>query len=329
MKRYFREHKKLYAGVLLLVVAVVCGATAVAVKGQQERHLEQVRLENIEAKNAEIEAAYEKFESADRAEKPELFQNLKMESEKYMQEDGSYEECQNTYQEKILLMQGFFTQDYESQIADATSGIENIEEDSDKEELNKALEQLKNLQDTLTEEYTKYGIVEEEKYQEYTASLADYEEKCTDRLDTIAKEEKEAEEAAQRAAEEEAQRKAAEESAVAEEAARVAAEQEEARRQQEAAAAASTQPAQVAPAQSPQAPATQPSQPAETQPAQQAPAGNSEHNINNVRNLSWTYETDEAGNEVPGSRVYTDVDTGDVYDANGNYAGNIFNYDIH
>ena len=172
--------------------------------------------------------------------------------------------------------------------------------------------------------------MEEEKYQEYTASLADYKEKCTDRLDAIAKEEKEAEEVAQRAAEEEAQRKAAEESAVAEEAARVAAEQEEARRQQEAAAAAaSTQPAQVAPAQSPQAPAVQPSQPAETQPAQQAPAGNSEHNINNVRNLSWTYETDEAGNEVPGSRVYTDVDTGEVYDANGNYAGNIFNYDIH
>ena len=85
-------------------MAVVCGATAVAVKGQQERHLEQVWLENIEAKNAEIEAAYEKFESADRAEKPELFQNLKTESEEYAQEDGSYEECQNTYQEKILLM---------------------------------------------------------------------------------------------------------------------------------------------------------------------------------------------------------------------------------
>ena len=317
MKHYFREHKKLCAGILLLVVAVICGVIAVVVKGQHERHLEQVRLENIESKNAEIEAEYQKFESADRTEKPELFQNLKTESEEYAQEDGSYEECQNTYQEKILLMQGFFTQDYESQIADATSGIENIEEDSDKEELNKALEQLKNLQDTLTEEYTKYGTVEEEKYQEYTASLADYEEKCADRLDAIAKEEKEAEEAAQRAAEE---------SAAAEEAARAAAEQEEAKRQQEAAAATTNAPAQPQPAQpaqttpETQAPAAQPSQPAETQPAQQAPAGNPEHNWANVRNYHSNYVYDENGNKI--FTGYIDDDTQDIYDENFNYIGN-------
>ena len=148
-------------------------------------------------------------------------------AEKYKKTEGAYKECSVHYEKIIAQMKNSFVSEYDDTIKTIADKIgDDVEKVDDKEALKNAVSEFTTFKDTLKNDFENYNTVEQDSFDEYNSTIDDYVTKYNDRVTTIEKAEEEArkkaeeeakkkaeEEAAAKAAQEEAERKAAEEAA--------------------------------------------------------------------------------------------------------------------
>lgn len=232
-------------GIATIAIAGITACTlftsgCVWAKNVHDKKVEEARLEAINTKNSEIDKEYKKFDSEeDRNVKLELLKIEYEKFEKYKKSEEYQKECETRYNKIINQMKEYFISDYDNSVKTISDKIgKDVDKVEDKDSLKNAITDFTNFKETLKNDYENYSTITEDKFNEYNDTVDSYVTKYNDRVTAIEK----AEEEARKKAEEEAKKKAEEESAKkkAEEEAAAKAAQEEAERKaaEEAAAAA-------------------------------------------------------------------------------------------
>lgn len=218
-----KKKKTIFILTILVIAAVAICVIGIFAKKAYDRHQEEIRIQAIETKNGEIDQEYENFEKEqDRDKKLETLKNEVANATEYEKTQGAYEECSAHYAKMIAQMKSYFVNDYDVTIKTISDEIgDGIEKVEDKDKLKKACTEFATFQDTLKKDYENYGTIEEDKFKEYNDTVDTYVKKYSDRVSAIEKAEEEAkkkaEEEAKKKAEEEAKKKAEEEAAAAQE----------------------------------------------------------------------------------------------------------------
>ena len=194
---------------MIIVFLIVCVAGGYYANCQYDKHMEQIRLENIETKNKDIKAEYSKFENEeDRNKKLDLLKDFEVEYNKYQKSNDSYKECVRLYEDKLSAMKVYFVNDYDKIIADISDEIgDDVDSVADKDKLNSFVETLTDLKNTIKSEYENYNIIDKDKYESYNKTIDENIQLYSDRVSAIQKQEEE--EAAKKAEEEKAAQEAA------------------------------------------------------------------------------------------------------------------------
>ena len=218
-----KKKKTIFILTILVIAAVAICVIGIFAKKAYDRHQEEIRIQAIETKNGEIDQEYENFEKEqDRDKKLETLKNEVANATEYEKTEGAYEECSAHYAKMIAQMKSYFVNDYDVTIKTISDEIgDGVEEVEDKDKLKKACSEFATFQDTLKKDYENHGTIEEDKFKEYNDTVDTYVKKYSDRVSAIEKAEEEAkkkaEEEAKKKAEEEAKKKAEEEAAAAQE----------------------------------------------------------------------------------------------------------------
>ena len=218
-----KKKKTIFILTILVIAAVAICVIGIFAKKAYDRHQEEIRIQAIETKNGEIDQEYENFEKEqDRDKKLETLKNEVANATEYEKTQGAYEECSAHYAKMIAQMKSYFVNDYDVTIKTISDEIgDGVEKVEDKDKLKKACTEFATFQDTLKKDYENYGTIEEDKFKEYNDTVDTYVKKYSDRVSAIEKAEEEAkkkaEEEAKKKAEEEAKKKAEEEAAAAQE----------------------------------------------------------------------------------------------------------------
>ena len=227
--------------VLCIAVAVICIIGFFAKKAYN-RHQEEIRLQAIEIKNGEIDQEYENFEKEENREKRlKVLKNEVKNAADYEKAENAYEECSAHYAKVIAQMKNYFVSDYDNTIKSISDKVgSDVEKVEDKDALSSASTDFTSFKETLKNDYENYNTIEKDKFDEYNSTVDEYVKKYNDRVAAIEKAEEEArkkaEEEAKKKAEEEAKKKAEEEAA-----AKAAREEAERKAAGEAAAAKAAQ----------------------------------------------------------------------------------------
>ena len=231
------KNKKRKTAIMLAVfgIAIVCiciiGAFA---KKAYDRHQEELRLQAVETKDSEIDEAYQKFEKEeDRDKKLEALKQEMESAEQYKKTEDAYEECSAHYEKIIAQMKNSFVSEYDDTIKTIADKIgDEVEKEDDKEALKNAASEFTVFKYTLKGDFENNNTIGQDSFDEYNSTIDEYVQKYNDRITVIEKAEEEArkkaEEEAKKKAEEEAKKKAEEEAAAKaaqEEAERKAAEE--------------------------------------------------------------------------------------------------------
>lgn len=218
-----KKKKTIFILTILVIAAVAICVIGIFAKKAYDRHQEEIRIQAIETKNGEIDQEYENFEKEqDRDKKLETLKNEVANATEYEKTEGAYEECSAHYAKMIAQMKSYFVNDYDVTIKTISDEIgDGVEKVEDKDKLKKACSEFATFQDTLKKDYENHGTIEEDKFKEYNDTVDTYVKKYSDRVSAIEKAEEEAkkkaEEEAKKKAEEEAKKKAEEEAAAAQE----------------------------------------------------------------------------------------------------------------
>lgn len=218
-----KKKKTIFILTILVIAAVAICVIGIFAKKAYDRDQEEIRIQAIETKNGEIDQEYENFEKEqDRDKKLETLKNEVANATEYEKTQGAYEECSAHYAKMIAQMKSYFVNDYDVTIKTISDEIgDGVEKVEDKDKLKKACTEFATFQDTLKKDYENYGTIEEDKFKEYNDTVDTYVKKYSDRVSAIEKAEEEAkkkaEEEAKKKAEEEAKKKAEEEAAAAQE----------------------------------------------------------------------------------------------------------------
>ena len=218
-----KKKKTIFILTILVIAAVAICVIGIFAKKAYDRHQEEIRIQAIETKNGEIDQEYENFEKEqDRDKKLETLKNEVANATEYEKTQGAYEECSAHYAKMIAQMKSYFVNDYDVTIKTISDEIgDGVEKVEDKDKLKKACTEFATFQDTLKKDYENYGTIEEDKFKEYNDTVDTYVKKYSDRVSAIEKAEEEAkkkaEEEAKNKPEEEAKKKAEEEAAAAQE----------------------------------------------------------------------------------------------------------------
>lgn len=218
-----KKKKTIFILTIFVIAAVAICVIGIFAKKAYDRHQEEIRIQAIETKNGEIDQEYENFEKEqDRDKKLETLKNEVANATEYEKTQGAYEECSAHYAKMIAQMKSYFVNDYDVTIKTISDEIgDGVEKVEDKDKLKKACTEFATFQDTLKKDYENYGTIEEDKFKEYNDTVDTYVKKYSDRVSAIEKAEEEAkkkaEEEAKKKAEEEAKKKAEEEAAAAQE----------------------------------------------------------------------------------------------------------------
>ena len=218
-----KKKKTIFILTILVIAAVAICVIGIFAKKAYDRHQEEIRIQAIETKNGEIDQEYEYFEKEqDRDKKLETLKNEVANATEYEKTEGAYEECSAHYAKMIAQMKSYFVNDYDVTIKTISDEIgDGVEKVEDKDKLKKACSEFATFQDTLKKDYENHGTIEEDKFKEYNDTVDTYVKKYSDRVSAIEKAEEEAkkkaEEEAKKKAEEEAKKKAEEEAAAAQE----------------------------------------------------------------------------------------------------------------
>ena len=227
--------------VLCIAVAVICIIGFFAKKAYN-RHQEEIRLQAIEIKNGEIDQEYENFEKEENRDKRlKVLKNEVKKASDYEKAENAYEECSAHYAKVIAQMKNYFVSDYDNTIKSISDKVgSDVEKVEDKDALSSASTDFTSFKETLKNDYENYNTIEKDKFDEYNSTVDEYVKKYNDRVAAIEKAEEEArkkaEEEAKKKAEEEAKKKAEEEAA-----AKAAREEAERKAAEEAAAAKAAQ----------------------------------------------------------------------------------------
>ena len=214
-----KKKKTIFILTILVIAAVAICVIGIFAKKAYDRHQEEIRIQAIETKNGEIDQEYENFEKEqDRDKKLETLKNEVANATEYEKTEGAYEECSAHYAKMIAQMKSYFVNDYDVTIKTISDEIgDGVEKVEDKDKLKKACSEFATFQDTLKKDYENHGTIEEDKFKEYNDTVDTYVKKYSDRVSAIEKAEEEAkkkaEEEAKKKAEEEAKKKAEEEAA--------------------------------------------------------------------------------------------------------------------
>ena len=210
-----KKKKTIFILTILVIAAVAICVIGIFAKKAYDRHQEEIRIQAIETKNGEIDQEYENFEKEqDRDKKLETLKNEVANATEYEKTEGAYEECSAHYAKMIAQMKSYFVNDYDVTIKTISDEIgDGVEKVEDKDKLKKACSEFATFQDTLKKDYENHGTIEEDKFKEYNDTVDTYGKKYSDRVSAIEK----AEEEAKKKAEEEAKKKAEEEAAAAQE----------------------------------------------------------------------------------------------------------------
>lgn len=218
-----KKKKTIFILTILVIAAVAICVIGIFAKKAYDRHQEEIRIQAIETKNGEIDQEYENFEKEqDRDKKLETLKNEVANATEYEKTEGAYEECSAHYAKMIAQMKSYFVNDYDVTIKTISDEIgDGVEKVEDKDKLKKACSEFATFQDMLKKDYENHGTIEEDKFKEYNDTVDTYVKKYSDRVSAIEKAEEEAkkkaEEEAKKKAEEEAKKKAEEEAAAAQE----------------------------------------------------------------------------------------------------------------
>lgn len=218
-----KKKKTIFILTILVIAAVAICVIGIFAKKAYDRHQEEIRIQAIETKNGEIDQEYENFEKEqDRDKKLETLKNEVANATEYEKTEGAYEECLAHYAKMIAQMKSYFVNDYDVTIKTISDEIgDGVEKVENKDKLKKACSEFATFQDTLKKDYENHGTIEEDKFKEYNDTVDTYVKKYSDRVSAIEKAEEEAkkkaEEEAKKKAEEEAKKKAEEEAAAAQE----------------------------------------------------------------------------------------------------------------
>lgn len=218
-----KKKKTIFILTILVIAAVAICVIGIFAKKAYDRHQEEIRIQAIETKNGEIDQEYENFEKEqDRDKKLETLKNEVANATEYEKTEGAYEECSAHYAKMIAQMKSYFVNDYDVILKTISDEIgDGVEKVEDKDKLKKACSEFATFQDTLKKDYENHGTIEEDKFKEYNDTVDTYVKKYSDRVSAIEKAEEEAkkkaEEEAKKKAEEEAKKKAEEEAAAAQE----------------------------------------------------------------------------------------------------------------
>lgn len=216
MKEKFKEHKKLYIPILIIVVLAICAVVGYTAKVKYDKKQEEIRIERIKTKNNEISKEYKNFnKEEDRTKKLEIVKSFEKEYSQYKKSGSVDEICEKEYANKIKSMKNFFVKDYDDTISTISDEIgKDIESFNDKDKLSSYIKTLTDLKAEIKSEGEDYNIVDKDKLEEYNNTIDKNIKSYNDRLEAIKKKEKEDDE--KKKAEEEAKaKKAAEEAAKA------------------------------------------------------------------------------------------------------------------
>ena len=215
MKEKFKEHKKLYIPILIIVVLAICAVVGYTAKVKYDKKQEEIRIERIKTKNNEISKEYKNFnKEEDRTKKLEIVKSFEKEYNQYKKSKNSDSECVKEYENKIKSMKKVFTDEYDTSIKIISNEIgEDINKFNDKDKLSKYIETLNILKETIKNDYENYSVIDKENFDKYNETVDSNIKSYSDRLESIKKKEKE--EAEKKKAEEAAAKKAAEEAAKA------------------------------------------------------------------------------------------------------------------
>ena len=216
MKEKFKEHKKMYISVLIIVVLAICAVVVYTAKVKYDQKQEKIRAERIETKNKEISKTYKGFEKEeDRTKKLEILKSFEKEYSQYKKSGSVDEICEKEYANKIKSMKNFFVKDYDDTISTISDEIgKDINSFNDKDKLSSYVKTLTELKDRIKTESENYNIVDKDKLKEYNDNIDKNIKSYNDRLEAIKKKEKEDAEK-KKAEQEAAAKKAAEEAAKA------------------------------------------------------------------------------------------------------------------
>lgn len=216
MKEKFKEHKKMYISVLIIVVLAICAVVGYTAKVKYDQKQEKIRAERIETKNKEISKTYKSFEKEeDRTKKLEILKSFEKEYSQYKKSGSVDVICEKEYANKIKSMKNFFVKDYDDTISTISDEIgKDTNSFNDKDKLSSYVKTLTELKDKIKTESENYNIVDKDKLNEYNDNIDKNIKSYNDRLEAIKKKEKEDAEK-KKAEEEAAAKKAAEEAAKA------------------------------------------------------------------------------------------------------------------
>lgn len=216
MKEKFKEHKKMYISVLIIVVLAICAVVGYTAKVKYDQKQEKIRAERIETKNKEISKTYKGFEKEeDRTKKLEILKSFEKEYSQYKKSGSVDEICEKEYANKIKSMKNFLVKDYDDTVSTISDEIgKDINSFNDKDKLSSYVKTLTELKDRIKTESENYNIVDKDKLKEYNDNIDKNIKSYNDRLEAIKKKEKEDAEK-KKAEQEAAAKKAAEEAAKA------------------------------------------------------------------------------------------------------------------
>lgn len=325
-------------GIATIAIAGITACTlftggCVWAKDIHDKKVEEARLEAINTKNSEIDKEYKKFDSEeDRNAKLELLKIEYEKFEKYKKSEEYQKECETRYNKIINQMKEYFISDYDNSVKTISDKIgKDVDKIGDKDSLKNAVTDFTNFKETLKNDYENYSTINEDKFNEYNYTVDSYVTKYNDRVTAIEK----AEEEARKKAEEEAKKKAEEEAAAK------AAQEEAERKAAEEAAAAAASAEQSSGSSSNDSSYYDSSNDysysnessssdysgGSSYDSGSSSSGNdysggsgSSSGSSNIQNEWYGGWTDEKGNEY---NDYYDPNTGNSYDSNGNYQGNM------
>lgn len=125
MKEKFKEHKKLYIPILIIVVLAICAVIGYNAKVKYDQKQEKIRAERIETKNKEISNKYKGFEKEeDRTKKLETVKSIEKEYNQYKKSETVDKECVTEYEKNIKSMKKFFTDDYDNSIKTISDAVD-------------------------------------------------------------------------------------------------------------------------------------------------------------------------------------------------------------
>ena len=144
MKEKFKEHKKLYIPILIIVVLAICAVVGYTAKVKYDKKQEEIRIERIKTKNNEISKEYKNFnKEEDRTKKLEIVKSFEKEYNQYKKSKNSDSECVKEYENKIKSMKKFFADDYDNSIKTISDEIgKDINSFNDKDKLSSYVKTL-------------------------------------------------------------------------------------------------------------------------------------------------------------------------------------------